>query len=127
MHPKKERTFVIIKPDGVQRALIGEIIQRFERTGLKLVAMRFGVADEKKFWEHYNKDDAWFLKKGTKIAEDKKAAGLPVAKEPMEFGKDIIRQLVNGVRLVPDSCVTEFWKRIPQRCASSNGFSEERK
>lgn len=94
-HPKKERTFVIIKPDGIQRALMGEIIKRYERTGLKLVGMRFGLADEKKFWEHYNKDDAWFLKKGTKIAEDKKAAGLPVEKEPIEYGKDIIRQLVS--------------------------------
>lgn len=93
-HPKKERTFVIIKPDGVQRSLIGEITKRYERTGLKLVGLKFGVPDEKKLWEHYNKDDAWFLKKGTKIAEDKKAAGLPVEKEPIEYGKDIIRQLV---------------------------------
>jgi len=93
-HPKKERTFVIIKPDGIQRSLMGEILGRYERTGLKLVGLRFGVADEKKLWEHYNKDDEWFLKKGTKIAEDKKAAGLSVDKEPLEYGKDIIRQLV---------------------------------
>ena len=93
-HPKEERTFVIIKPDGIQRGLIGEVIKRYERTGLKMVGMKFGVADEKKFWEHYNKDDAWFLKKGTKIAEDKKANNLPVNKEPIEYGKDIIRQLV---------------------------------
>ena len=93
-HPKEERTFVIVKPDGVQRGLVGEIIKRYERTGLKLVGMRFGVADEKKFWEHYNKDDAWFLQKGTKILEDKKANNLPADKEPTEYGKDIIRQLV---------------------------------
>lgn len=93
-HPKKERTFVMIKPDGIQRSLVGEIIKRYERTGLKLAGLKFGVADEKKLWEHYNKDDAWYLKKGTKIAEDKNAAGLPVDKEPIEYGKDIIRQLV---------------------------------
>ena len=93
-HPKEERTFVIVKPDGVQRGLVGEIIKRYERTGLKLVGMRFGVADEKKFWEHYNKDDAWYLQKGAKILEDKKKNSLPVDKEPMEYGKDIIRQLV---------------------------------
>ncbi len=100
-HPKEERTFVIVKPDGVQRALVGEIIKRYERTGLKLVGMRFGVADEKKFWEHYNKDDAWFLKKGTKILEDKKANNLPADKEPMEYGKDIIRQLVKFMTCGP--------------------------
>jgi nucleoside-diphosphate kinase len=93
-HLSKERTFVIIKPDGIQRGLIGEIVKRYERTGLKLVAMRFGMADEKRLWEHYNKDDAWFLKKGTKILEDKKANGLPVDKEAIEYGKDIINQLV---------------------------------
>ncbi len=100
-HPKEERTFVIIKPDGVQRGLVGEIIKRYERTGLKLVGMRFGVADEKKFWEHYNKDDAWFLKKGTKIAEDKKANNLPADKEPIEYGKEIIRQLVKFMTCGP--------------------------
>jgi nucleoside-diphosphate kinase len=35
-HPKEERTFVIIKPDAVQRTLIGEIIKRYEQVGLKL-------------------------------------------------------------------------------------------
>src|SRR3990167_9375933 len=102
-HPKEERTFVIVKPDGVQRGLVGEIIKRYERTGLKLVGMRFGVADEKKFWEHYNKDDAWFLQKGTKIVEDKKANNLPADKEPMEYGKDIIRQLVKFMTSGPRS------------------------
>ncbi|MDB5188226.1 MAG: putative Nucleoside diphosphate kinase [Candidatus Kaiserbacteria bacterium] len=92
-HPKKERTFVIIKPDGIQRGLMGEIIKRYERTGLKLVGIKFGILDEKKVWVHYNKDDAWFLKKGTKIVEDKKANNLPVDKEAIEYGKDIIKQL----------------------------------
>ncbi len=36
-----DRTFVMIKPDGVQRGLVGEIVSRFERKGLKLVAARF--------------------------------------------------------------------------------------
>ncbi len=100
-HPSKERTFVIIKPDGIQRGLIGEIIKRYERTGLKLAAVRFGLADEEKLWQHYNKDDAWFLKKGTIIVEDKKKAGLPIEKEAPEYGKDIIRQLVTFMTAGP--------------------------
>ena len=100
-HPKGERTFVIIKPDGVQRTLVGEIIKRYERTGLKLVGLKFAVAAEEKLWKHYNKDDAWFLKKGTKIVEDKKAAGLPTSKEPLDYGKDIIRQLVGFMSAGP--------------------------
>jgi len=92
-HPKTERTFVIIKPDGIQRNLVGEIISRFERTGLKLVALKMTVADKDLIWKHYNKDDAWFIKKGTGIIENRKAAGLSAEKEPIEYGKDIIRAL----------------------------------
>ena len=36
-----ERTFIMIKPDGVQRGLVGDIIKRFEKKGFKLVAMKF--------------------------------------------------------------------------------------
>lgn len=35
-----ERTFVMVKPDGVQRGLVGEVIQRFERKGLKIIALK---------------------------------------------------------------------------------------
>jgi nucleoside-diphosphate kinase len=92
-HPKKERSFVIVKPDGVQRSLIGEIIKRFERTGLKLIGLKMTVMDKDRIWKHYNKDDAWFIKKGTNIAKDREAAGLSAEKEPIEYGKDIIRAL----------------------------------
>lgn len=92
-HPKTERSFVIVKPDGVQRGLIGEILSRFERTGLKLVALKMTVLDKERLWKHYDKDDEWFLKKGTKIAADREAAGLSAEKEPIEYGKDIIRAL----------------------------------
>lgn len=92
-HPKTERTFVIVKPDGVQRSLVGEILSRFERTGLKLVALKMTVLNKERIWKHYDKDDEWFLKKGTKIAADRQAAGLSAEKEPIEYGKDIIRAL----------------------------------
>ncbi len=100
-HPKQERTFVIIKPDGVQRGLVGEITKRFEQTGLKIVAMKFGMAEEAVLWKHYNKDDAWFEKKGTRIIEDRKAAGMQADKPAIEYGKDIIRALVKFMTAGP--------------------------
>lgn len=48
-----ERTFIMVKPDGVQRGLIGEIISRFERRGLKLAAMRFVHVSRALAEEHY--------------------------------------------------------------------------
>lgn len=83
----------MIKPDGVQRSLMGEIIKRVERTGLKFTAMKFFIPDEKKCWEHYNKDEKWFLEKGSNIVKDLKEAGIAVEKEALEYGRDIIRQL----------------------------------
>lgn len=93
MHPKKERTFVIIKPDGVQRSLIGEIISRFERAGLKIVGLKFGMLESEKVWKHYSKDDVWFQTKGEGIVKSLQEAGRPIEKEPIEYGKDIIRAL----------------------------------
>ena len=48
-----ERTFIIIKPDAVQRGLVGEIIGRFERRGLKLSAMKFLQVDDALARQHY--------------------------------------------------------------------------
>lgn len=94
MANKKERSFVMIKPDGVQRSLIGDIITRFERTGLKLVCLKFVVPTEEQCWTHYNKDDEWFQSKGEKMVDSRKAANLPVDKPVIEYGKDIIKALV---------------------------------
>jgi len=48
-----ERTFVMIKPDGVQRRLIGKILQRFEESGLKIVAMKFLKVSQEMAEKHY--------------------------------------------------------------------------
>ncbi len=93
MKIKRERSFVIIKPDGVQRGLMGDILQRFERVGLKCTAMKLLVPTEDQCWEHYNKDDEWFLEKGANIVKARKEAGVPVEKDDIEYGKDIVRQL----------------------------------
>ena len=94
-HPKKERTFVILKPDAIQRGLVGEIIKRFERIGLKIVAMKMHMVKEETLWAHYNKDDTWYLKKGERIVENKKELGQVVDREAIEYGKDIIRAMVH--------------------------------
>lgn len=100
-HPKKERTFVILKPDTIQRSLIGEVIGRIERVGLKLVAVKLVVATEEQCWEHYQKNDEWYLKKGERVIEDRKAHNLPIEKEAIEYGKDIIRTIVDYITSGP--------------------------
>lgn len=99
--PHQERTFVILKPDTVQRSLMGEVIKRFERTGLKFTAMKMLVPQEDQLLKHYNKDDAWFLKKGNRIIEDLQSQGLPVEKEAMEYGREIITTIVRYMQAAP--------------------------
>lgn len=48
-----ERTFIMVKPDGVQRGLVGKIMQRFEEKGFRLVASKFLQADEVLLEKHY--------------------------------------------------------------------------
>ncbi|XP_018414617.1 PREDICTED: nucleoside diphosphate kinase A1 [Nanorana parkeri] len=53
MAANKERTFIAIKPDGVQRGLIGDIIKRFEQKGFQLVAMKYQQASKEHLKQHY--------------------------------------------------------------------------
>ena len=53
-----ERTFVMIKPDGVQRGLAGEIISRFERRGLKIAGLRMLVVSDELAKKHYEEHAA---------------------------------------------------------------------
>ena len=53
MDARAERTFVMVKPDGVQRGLVGEIIKRFENRGFKLVALKLASPSKEHLETHY--------------------------------------------------------------------------
>lgn len=99
--PHQERTFVILKPDTVQRSLLGEVIKRFEQTGLKISAMKMTMADEETLLKHYNKDDAWLLAKGQRTVDDLTAQGKEITKEPIEYGRDIIATIIKYMVAAP--------------------------
>ena len=52
-HLKEERTLIIVKPDGLQRNLVGEIVHRFERKGLKIIGMKMMELGDAIIEEHY--------------------------------------------------------------------------
>ena len=62
-----QRTFVAIKPDGVQRTLVGEVIKRFETAGLKIIGMRMDWIDKEFAGKHYTDDIA--KRRGEKVRE----------------------------------------------------------
>jgi nucleoside-diphosphate kinase len=93
-HPKKERTFVAVKPDGVQRSLIGEIIKRFEQVGLKLVAMKMLVVDKDHVEKHYTLDPEWRRITGEKAISGYKSKGLtPPSEDPLEITEKLLKTL----------------------------------
>jgi nucleoside-diphosphate kinase len=93
-HPKQERTFVIVKPDGVQRGLVGEIIRRHENVGLKLVAIKMLVADAGHVEKHYTLDPEWRRVTGEKTIAGYKDKGLvPPSEDPFEITAKILEGL----------------------------------
>lgn len=65
-HPLYERTLVLIKPDGVMRGIIGEVIARFERRGLKLIALKMVRPTREHVDKHYQETEEWLTGIGQK-------------------------------------------------------------
>ena len=92
MDTKTEQSLVIIKPDGVQRSLIGEIIKRYERVGLKMVALKMVIPSEAQAKAHYMVGgEEWLTNVGEKAAAAyaKKGEKSPYA-TPRENGLAIL-------------------------------------
>lgn len=95
-HYKTERTLVIIKPDGIQRALIGEVISRYERIGLKLVGVKMMVPTKELIEKHYTLDPEWRVKTGLKTIKGYEDKGLiPPETDPLKITARILKNLVN--------------------------------
>ncbi len=91
---QNERTLVVIKPDGVQRSLIGEILKRFERSGLKLVGLKFIVPSADFIEKHYTLDENWLKNVGQKSIDGLKEKGIePKINDPEEAGKKVLNVL----------------------------------
>lgn len=94
-HPKTERTLIILKPDSMQRSLAGEIIGRFERIGLKIVAMKMVQATPEHIEAHYTLDPNWRVETGLKTIKSYADKGLkhPHGDDPVVVTGVILRKL----------------------------------
>lgn len=94
MHPKEERTLVLVKPDGVKRGLVGEILTRLEKRGLKIIALKMVWPNEEHIANHYPENAEWFSNIGSRTSEFFREKGLDVkeyfgTEEPLEIGKQV--------------------------------------
>ena len=92
-----ERSLVIIKPDGVQRGLIGEIIGRFEKKGLKISAMKMTWPTLDLVKKHYNQPESAMILLGERTLAAYKEKGIEINKTPIEIAKDIQNKLLSYV------------------------------
>lgn len=65
-NPKEEVTFLMIKPDGVQKGLVGEIIKRLEQRDLKIIRLEMVQATREQMDKHYPTDEGWVTRVGEK-------------------------------------------------------------
>ncbi len=101
-HPKKERTLVVLKPDALQRTLIGEIIGRYEKMGLKLTAIKMLVPKADFIEKHYTLDPQWRTVTGLKTIKGYQDKGLtPPSMDPLEITAKILKGLITYMTAGP--------------------------
>lgn len=91
---RHERTLIFIKPDGVQRGLVGEVLRRFERAGLKVVGLKMVHAKADFLERHYPNSEHFLRTLGGKSREAFAAAGLDVkaqtgSDDPLTIGRAV--------------------------------------
>lgn len=99
VHPREERTLLIIKPDGVKRGLVGEIISRIEKRGLKIIALEMISATRGQVDDHYPKDEKWIKRIGEKTAKNYETYGIDLksfgTEDPLEIGNQVRGWLID--------------------------------
>ena len=99
-HPREEKTVVLIKPDGVKRGLVGEVISRIEKRGLKIISLEMFHAQKEQIDNHYPKDEKWIRRLGEKTLQNYQKFGFDAKKElgtenPLEIGKKVRSWLID--------------------------------
>src|SRR5690606_29130337 len=99
-----ERTLVVLKPDAVQRGIVGDIITRFERTGLKIIGMKMFIPDDEILNKHYPGDrDELVQGIGERTMNGYKELGIDVQKQfghedPVKIGHAVRKWLVDFMK-----------------------------
>jgi nucleoside-diphosphate kinase len=106
IHPKEEKTYLMIKPDGVRKGLIGEVIKRLEQRDLKIVALEMFVPTHEKIDNHYPKNKEWIERLGHKTLSTYEKYGFDAKKElgtedPEEIGKKVREWLLDFMTSAP--------------------------
>lgn len=96
-----EKSLVLVKPDGVQRGLVGEIITRFERKGLKIMAMKMVWPDKKLAEDHYYKSKEEKIITGNRTIASYKEKGINLKESAIEIAERVQKRLITYLTTGP--------------------------
>ena len=101
-----ERTLVIVKPDGVKARIVGEVISRLERLGLKIIGIKMVRATEEQMAGFYPSDEEWFRSVGNKSIKSYQEMNMDIRKDmgtddPVQVGKMVKQWLVSYMTETP--------------------------
>ena len=91
----KEQTVIFIKSEAIQRYLIGDIIKRFERIGLKLTACKMLAPTKKQMAKHYPDSQEWYQSNGQKTYDNLVARGIKPEMGPKDLAKRTRQRLID--------------------------------
>lgn len=111
----KQRVLVLIKPDAVQRGLIGRVIKRFEQVGLKITGFKFVWAEKSQAEKFYPINEAWYQKVGERTLNNYAKKGMDAKKlistdNAVEIGKKV------------KDWLTDFLMESPVLCTVMEGY-----
>ncbi|MCC7543155.1 nucleoside-diphosphate kinase [bacterium] len=98
---RNERTLVLIKPDAVKRQIVGELITRFERKGLKLAGMKLVQPTDATAGQHYTDSEQWLKDSGERTYNSYLDKGIEPPMSARELALNTRRKLMEGLQAGP--------------------------
>lgn len=96
-----ERALVIVKPDGIEKALVGRIIAKFQECGLRVVGIKMTRATEAMVGKHYAPDEAWLTAVGKNTKASYERRGVKVKETELQLGMKIRSLLMKELARSP--------------------------
>ncbi|MDE1822913.1 MAG: nucleoside-diphosphate kinase [Candidatus Micrarchaeota archaeon] len=122
-----ERTLILVKPDGVERALIGKVISKYEDAGLKVIGVKMLKPKKETVEKHYADDETWLLSVGRKAKQSYVEKGMKVDETEREIGMRIRSLLMKEITRGPIVAIVFEGNSASEVARKIGGGTEPRK
>lgn len=124
-----ERTLVLVKPDGVRKKVIGAVIDRFEKKGMRIVALKMLVPTKRLAMRHYVLERAWYEGMWRNANATYKKNGRLLTERPVEMGRRVRNALIKDLTAGPVVAIVvegvDAVSKVRKECGSTEPASAE--